>query len=218
MRHLVVALLLVVVVAAACAPSPAATTPREAARPPVEVTETAPPAPAGMTPVKEEVMSIRPETLRQGDQWPTRGGKRFLLITGPNAWATFLRRQHGQPDAWPPIDWEHEVVLVALMGGKRTGGYRITIKDVRVRGGQVIVQVEEVSPQPGEMVIQVLTSPFHVVTVPREALPGGTFTLRFVTGKETWEVTVPGMTEDALYEAKEIGGMKVPRPTGEAEE
>ncbi len=218
MRQMAVVLLLVGALIAACAPTRVATPPGEAVKPAIGATEVVTPGPAGATPPKEEVMVVKPTTLRQGDQWPTRGGERFLLITGPSAWATFVRQQRGQPDAWPKIDWEHEVVLVALMGGKRTGGYQITIKDVRIRDAQVIVRVEERSPQPGEMVIQVLTSPFHVVTVPREAFPKGAFTLRFMVASGVWEVQVPGLTEDAVYEAMLVGGMNVPRPTDEAEE
>ena len=155
---------------------------------------------APVTPI-EEVKMVKPTTLRQGDQWPTRGGQRFFLITGPSSWAKFLRQQRSQADAWPPVDWEREVVIVALMGGKRTGGYQITITGVEVRGAEVIVRVEERVPQPGEMVIQVLTSPYHAVTVPRDALPSGAFTVRFVSPSGVWVAKVSDLGEDAIVEA-----------------
>ncbi len=197
--------LVIAALVAACAPVRPVATPREAARPLATTTATPPPASPEATSAGEEAIMVKPSTLRQGDQWPTRGGQRFVLITGPNAWATFLRQQRGQPDAWPAVDWEHEVVLVALMGGKRTGGYRITMKDIKVQGGEVLVRVEELSPRPGEMVIQVLTSPFHVVTVPRETFPPTPFTLRFVTPAGSWEVQVTDMAGDTTYEARPTG-------------
>lgn len=198
----VVVWLMLVALVAACAPVRPVSTPREAAQPIATATAALPSTTTQVTPAGEKVIMIKPSTLRQGDQWPTRGGRRFVLVTGPNAWTTLLRQQRGQPGAWPAVDWEHEVVLIALMGGKRTGGYRITIKDVQVKEGEVLVRVEELSPQPGEMVIQVLTSPFHVVTVPRETFPPTPFTLRFVTPTGSWEVQVTDMAGDTTYEAR----------------
>lgn len=213
MKGLAVALVLAVMAGCALPPStPQAAQPREGAQPTVSEQ-----SPAVLTPAQETEMRVKPKTLRQGDQWPVRGGQRFLLITGPEAWATFLRQQRSQPDSWPKVDWEREVVLVALMGGKRTGGYRITVEEVRVGDGAVVVRVQEVSPRPDEMVIQVLTSPFHVVTVPRDVFPPPPFTLRFVSPSGVWEVDVPSIEEDGLYEATLQSASPFSRPTGEAE-
>ena len=158
------------------------------------------------TPVQteESIVTITPVTLRQGDQWPARGERTFLLITGPRSWATFLKQQQANRFPWPDIDWEHEVVLVALMGAKRTGGYRITLRQVTVKDGRVTVMVEERTPQPGEMVIQVLTSPFHVVSVPRTQLPKGPFVLTFVGQMkgQRWQVHVSDLASDTLYRAE----------------
>ncbi len=149
------------------------------------------------------MVKIEPKVLRAGDQWPTRGEPLFALITGPHAWERFLKEQHAHTWSWPDINWEQEVLLVALMGAKRTGGYRIALRQVVITDHQVTVQVEERSPQPGEMVIQVLTSPFQIVAIPRDVLPTGTFTLVFSGKKgQKWEVTVENATEDAMYTAQ----------------
>ncbi len=152
---------------------------------------------------KEHVVEMTPTTIRQGDQWPVRGERLLALITGPQSWHTFLKQHHADKLPWPDIDWDRQVVLVALMGAKRTGGYRITLRHVTVRGKEVQVTVEERSPRPGEMVIQVLTSPFHVVTIPRDDLPSGPFTLVFQGEKgQRWQVLVSSLNEDALYIAQ----------------
>ncbi len=194
-------------------PPPAIPHPREVARPITDAEQT-----KVLAPTQEAIVNIELKTLRQGDQWPVRGDRRFLLITGPTAWNAFLRQQRSQPDAWPGVDWKRHVVLVALMGGKRTGGYRITIKKVQVREKTVIVHVEEVHPRPGEMVIQVLTSPFHVVALPRDVLPSPPFTLQFVTSSGVWETEISDLDEDARYEATGKSTKPMLRSNGEDEQ
>lgn len=160
-------------------------------------------------------MHVKPKTLQQGDQWPTRGPEGFYLITGPKSWVDFLTNQHSDPERWPEVDWEHEVVFVALMGGKRTGGYRITVKEVIVQEDLVFVRVQEESPGRGEMVIQVLTSPYHVVTIPREVLPKDGFTLRVLSSKGVWEAKVTDVQGDMIYAAQQT--MTLPERPGKGE-
>jgi hypothetical protein len=165
--------------------------------------------------VPEGGMQVKPKTLRQGDQWPTRGSEAFFLITGPTAWGAFLSRQHSDPAQWPSVDWAHEVAFVALMGGRRTGGYRITVKDVTVQDNLVFVRVQEESPSRDEMVIQVLTSPYDVVTVPREVLPKGAFVLRVLTNRGVWEAKITNIQADTIYSAQQT--MALPERPGKGE-
>jgi len=202
-----------------CAPVTPAVTPASAVpagRPPGTPLVTSP----TLVPTSEgeQAMTLPMETLRQGDQWPTRIGPAFAVITGPEAWARFLRQHGGRVEDWPAVDWDNNLVLVGLMGPKRTGGYRITLAKVTVRGDAVTVHVEETRPRPGDMVIQVLTSPFHVVVVPRSGWPTGGVTVRFVTPENTWEVAVPGIEKDAIFiagpgEASELPGQPTGAPT-----
>ncbi len=155
-------------------------------------------------PVQEGRVPIK--MLTSGSRWPSAQGPTFALITGPNSWTTFLRRHGTRPDAWPPVDWNTYVVLVALMGQQRTGGYSIAIRQVRVQGNTVIIQVKEERPAPGEMVIQVLTSPYYIGLVARDTLPPGPLTLYFVTAGRRWQVDVTSLVEDRVYTARPIEG------------
>ncbi len=204
----------VVVLLAGCAPHPEATptaAPTRLIRRPAvtptagEVIETVGQTP---TPAGKGVTRVKPKTLLQGDHWPVRSRPLFALITGPQAWETFLTRQRATTLAWPPIDWEHEVVFVALMGGRNTGGYRITVDEVLVQGNLLIVRVKERTPQPGEMVIQVLTSPFHVVALPREPLPTEDVTLRVIVGKRVLEAEIPSLNGDKMFVVEEIDNLE----------
>ena len=66
---------------------------------------------------------------------------------------------------------ETEILLLAIAGVKGTSGYAITIQDVRIEGGQVIVQLSETAPGPDEIVEPASTLPFHLVAITLEALP-----------------------------------------------
>jgi hypothetical protein len=70
----------------------------------------------------------------------------------------------------PEVNFDTEMVIVATMGRQRTGGYVIDIVRVAAEGGKLKVFIQRRSPPPGSMTIQVLTTPFHMVAVPRSAL------------------------------------------------
>lgn len=77
------------------------------------------------------------------------------------------------------IDWSRDVALVADLGEQRTGGYSVHFRGVRVEGDVVHASVEVSRPGPGAMLIQIITRPYAVTTVPRASLPRGLFTVRF---------------------------------------
>jgi hypothetical protein len=57
-------------------------------------------------------------------------------------------------------------VMVAVSQGQQsTGGYSIHITAIERRGDQLVVRATLTSPGPGAIVIQVLTSPAHVVSI-----------------------------------------------------
>ena len=51
-----------------------------------------------------------------------------------------------------------------FLGTRSTGGYAVEITGVDRHGADVIVRYRETKPDPGMMVTQVLSSPFHIVT------------------------------------------------------
>ena len=75
----------------------------------------------------------------------------------------------------PRVDFSTEQVLVAAMGTQPTGGYgieitRVTLMNGGFTGGRAFVEVSERRPAPGQFVTMALTSPIHVVRVPRGAI------------------------------------------------
>lgn len=88
--------------------------------------------------------------------------------------ATWARRWNTlQPTGMSPpaVDFSAEMVLVAVMGGRRTGGYSIEISAVAIVDDQLMVTVRETAPPPGAITTQMLTAPFHAVRIARSDLP-----------------------------------------------
>ncbi|HET7234476.1 MAG TPA: protease complex subunit PrcB family protein [Longimicrobium sp.] len=74
-----------------------------------------------------------------------------------------------QPTAAPAVDFGREMLLVAGMGRRPTGGHSVTIESVTRAGGELVVRVAEQRPGPRCGVTQALTAPADVVAIPRSA-------------------------------------------------
>jgi hypothetical protein len=95
------------------------------------------------------------------------------VVKSADAWEK-LWKQHstaaGSSDKIPAVDFSKEMVVVAMMGTKRSGGYTIEIVDVEARDKTLKISVKKTSPPPDAMTIQALTAPFHFVAVPKSDL------------------------------------------------
>lgn len=80
-------------------------------------------------------------------------------------WTDVTRLLVPPPDP-PAIDFGENMVLVAAMGHRPTAGYLISIEGVYESGGNLFVDVREVSPGAGCLVAQMLTAPVTAVLVP----------------------------------------------------
>ncbi len=76
----------------------------------------------------------------------------------------------GAAEKIPAVDFSKEMVIVATMGTRRTGGYSTEIVRVEPGGKTLSIAVRQSSPPPGAITIQALTAPFHFVAVPRSDL------------------------------------------------
>jgi hypothetical protein len=53
------------------------------------------------------------------------------------------------------------------MGSRPTGGFSVEIVSVAERDGGLSIGYRETAPGPGAVAAQVLTSPYHIVAVPK---------------------------------------------------
>lgn len=92
-----------------------------------------------------------------------------VVVEEPKGWEDVWSRVAGNvvpKPATPDIDFTRNRVAAVFMGRKRTGGFSVQLT-AREEGGKVIVKVNETHPRPGAIVTQALTSPYHVLVVPK---------------------------------------------------
>ncbi len=146
---------------------------------PVSNTPEPPPTGAGDTQPGEAAQETSPEgalpvtTLDRGTQSRvTEPGA--VLIRAQEQWEQHWRQHTVRfpAPAVPEVDFTRHSVLAVYLGQKPTGGYSVTVREVRLSGSTLIVTAVERRPPPGSIVTQALTHPYHIVQIP--AVPEGT--------------------------------------------
>jgi len=97
-----------------------------------------------------------------------------IVIRSRDAWAAVWGRHtraQVQPPSAPPVDFSRDMVVGIFMGQRGTGGYEIEITRVERADSQLRVYQRSRDPEPGAMVIQMLTQPYHVIKLPRHDGP-----------------------------------------------
>lgn len=92
------------------------------------------------------------------------------VVRSETDWQALWRR-HGGRDAAPAVDFSREIVAAVFLGTRPTGGYRVDITAARREAEALVIDFVERRPQPGALVTQALTSPFHIVRLPQVDLP-----------------------------------------------
>ncbi len=76
-------------------------------------------------------------------------------------------RAHSPNRPPPSVDFAREMVVGVFVGTRQTAGFAVEIPGYRDLGSALIVQYRETVPSRDAMTAQVLTSPYHLVVVPR---------------------------------------------------
>jgi PrcB C-terminal len=103
--------------------------------------------------------------IRRIGQW-TRTGigeARRLVIRDANAWAAFWSELG--VGTRPAVDFSRDLVIAVAAGQRPSGGHQIAIDRVTRTGGDLRVEVLEISPGPNCMTSSSLTQPVDVVMV-----------------------------------------------------
>jgi len=93
---------------------------------------------------------------------------RQAAVRSAAEWET-LWRLHAGERARPPVDFGKEMVVAVFLGSRPTAGFSIEIVGAREDGAVLIIQYRETRPPSGGITAQVLTSPYHIVAVPKTA-------------------------------------------------
>ena len=123
-------------------------------------------APYGNTPDLE---------LRRIGQWARSGigEARRMVVRDANAFAQ-VWSELGAGDR-PEVDFTQNVVVVAALGQRPTGGYEIAVSHVGQADGQLNIEVVETTPGPNCLTAGAETQPVDVVVVPTAAPRGWSF-------------------------------------------
>lgn len=113
--------------------------------------------------------------LDKGDQSNIDEGRQVVVRT-PAEWNT-LWRQHSPDRDQPRVDFARDMVVGVFLGSRVTAGFSVEVVGAQVQQGILVVQFREMRPRGDGVVAQVITSPYHLVAVPRHA---GTVTFESV--------------------------------------
>jgi PrcB C-terminal len=92
---------------------------------------------------------------------------RQVVVRTADEWQT-LWKAHGATAA-PPVDFSKSMVVGVFLGERNSAGYGVQITSVRQTPDAIVVEYRERRPAPGSMTAQVITSPFQLVSIPRDA-------------------------------------------------
>lgn len=65
----------------------------------------------------------------------------------------------------PRIDFTKETVVAVFLGQKNSGGYAIKIKNAIEKDDKIYIEVEKISPQPGQGVTMAMTNPYSIAKI-----------------------------------------------------
>jgi len=91
-----------------------------------------------------------------------------------------LWKDHAPTEKMPTVDFAKDMVVGIFLGTKPSAGHEVEIVGVRTEEKDLIVEYVQKQPAKGTMAAQILTEPFHLVTVPKHA-----GTVRFIHVPDT---------------------------------
>jgi hypothetical protein len=102
------------------------------------------------------------KTLDAGDQGIE--SKREAVMRTAAEW-TALWKELGSSKPRPAVDFARSTVLGVFLGSRPTAGYTVKIDTIERQGAELVVTYRERPPAPTDMVAQMLTAPYLLVTI-----------------------------------------------------
>lgn len=92
---------------------------------------------------------------------------RQVVVRTPEQWR-HLWRAHNPQEPTPAIDFARQVVVGVFLGTRSTAGFSVTVTAVKTEDSRTVVEYVERRPAADDLVAQVITSSFHLVTIPAD--------------------------------------------------
>jgi len=95
--------------------------------------------------------------------------RREVVVRTAAEWARLWKEHtiNGQP---PEVDFAQSMVVGIFLGSRSTGGHGVEITRIDRENAELVVTYRERQPGKSDIVTQVITMPYHLVTV--ERFPG----------------------------------------------
>ena len=91
---------------------------------------------------------------------------RTVVVRTPAEWRT-LCADHAPGNPCPGVDFSTSTVVGVFLGTRPTAGTRVEIARIEREGDALVVTYRERGPGPDEMVAQMITMPYQLVTIDR---------------------------------------------------
>ena len=108
---------------------------------------------------------VQMETIARDNMSHVEDARQAVART-PAEWAALWRRHAGDQPA-PKIDFTKRTVVAVFLGTRPTAGYAVEVSGTKPVDKTLIVEWSEQTPTPGNVVAQVITSPSHLVSIPK---------------------------------------------------
>jgi len=109
------------------------------------------------------------KTLDRGDQSNIEEAREVVVRT-PAEWTAFWK-QHAPNQRRPAVDFTRSMIVGVFLGFRPTGGHSVEITRIDREGADLVVTYRERRPDKSDIVTQVITMPYQLVTIERFAGP-----------------------------------------------
>ena len=93
-----------------------------------------------------------------------------VTVRTPSEWKV-LWKDHAPTESLPSVDFTKKMVVGVFLGTKPSAGHEVEITGTRHASQELIVEYVQKQPAPGTMTAQMLTEPYHLVSVPKHDGP-----------------------------------------------
>ena len=106
-------------------------------------------------------------TVAKGDASEQQTARQVTVRTAAE-WKA-LWKEHAPTAKMPAVDFNKDMVVGVFLGSKPSAGHDVEIVGVRMEEKDLIVEYVQKQPGRGTLAAQILTEPYHLVTVPKHA-------------------------------------------------
>ena len=109
------------------------------------------------------IQDFAPMTIAKGTNSGVSSARQVAIRTAEE-WRTLWSAHSSDPA--PPVDFSRSILVGVFLGSRPTTGFSVEITGATVQGDQAVVRFVEHRPDADAILAQVITAPFHLVTLP----------------------------------------------------